>query len=215
MSLIALDASGSLAGLAVLGEDGTVEGSWTIPLRPGLIETLPPLLQKASSGRHITDIAVCTGPGSFTGLRTSIALAQGFAAAANAVLWGIPVWDAYGAALPDLGRPLWVAIRARRGRLFLLRDGFEAESYADDDLPLPTSPIAIAGEEAGFVAALLKARGAEDVALTDLGLPTPASIGHAARRRKQAGDKPAAALPVYVDAPEAKRPAAGLRPFPA
>ncbi|WBO61196.1 hypothetical protein GT370_13615 [Acidocella sp. MX-AZ03] len=60
-----------------------MQARWSAPLKPGLIETLPLLLQEAAAGQEITDIAICTGPGSFTGLRTSIALAQGFAAGAG------------------------------------------------------------------------------------------------------------------------------------
>lgn len=213
MSLIALDASGLQAGLALLDDKGTIERSWTIPLRPGLIETLPPLLDKAAAARGITDIAVCIGPGSFTGLRTSIALAQGFAAGSGACLWGISAWEAYSEALPGLDQPLWVVIRARRGRLFLLRPGGEAAAFADEALPLPDGPIVLAGAEAALIAESLTARGAR-ITLAHPLLPEAAHIGLAALRHKRSGDKPADALPLYVDAPEAKRPGAGLRPFP-
>ena len=74
------------------------------------------------------------GPGSFTGLRTAISLAQGFAAAAGIPLLGVTVAEAFRAALPHLDRPLWVAIRARRDRIFLLR-GEQAEAFADADMP--------------------------------------------------------------------------------
>lgn len=212
MSLIALDASGPRAGLVLLAGDGAVQGRWSAPLKPGLIETLPLLLQEAARGRDITDIAICTGPGSFTGLRTSIALAQGFAAGLGAVLWGIPAAMAYARALPELSRPLWVGIRARRGRLFLLREG-KAEAFADSDVPVPQGPVAIAGEEAPWLAATLAAKGA-NVMLTDARLIDAAWVGRAALAQKLAGQAPGAALPLYVDPPEAKLPAAGLRPAP-
>ena len=135
------------------------------PLRPGLIETLPLLLEQAAQAHAITNIAVGTGPGSFTGLRTSIALAQGFAAAAGITLWGIPADAAYAVAFPQLHRPLWVAIRARKNRLFLLRDG-TAEAFTDEDVPRPAAPIALAGDAAAETAARLAARNA-DVLLTN------------------------------------------------
>lgn len=212
MSLLALDASGPQAGLALLDESGTLQGQWTTPLKPGLIETLPVLLQNALAGQHVTDFAVCIGPGSFTGLRTSIALAQGVAAGLNIPLWGITAWDAYQEALPGLSHPLWVALRARRGRLFLLRDG-KAEAFADEQLPCPEVPIYVAGEEAAFVTESLCAQKA-DARLTTAGLINPLWVGLAALRQKQAGKAPAPALPLYVDPPEAKLPAAGLRPAP-
>lgn len=213
MSLIALDASGSEASLALLNQDGTLAGHWTAPLKPGLIETLPMLLQKAASGINITDVAVCIGPGSFTGLRTSIALAQGFASGLGATLWGIPAWDAYHEALKELNRPLWVAIRARRGRLFMLRQSGKAEAFPDDALPMPEMAVALAGDEADSVAASLAARGA-DVLLTNVRLADALYVGQAALAHKQAGHVPLAALPLYVDPPEAKLPASGLRPAP-
>lgn len=213
MSIIALDASGSQAGLALLTENGEIVGRWHAPLKPGLIETLPLLLQEAASGQSITDIAVGIGPGSFTGLRTSIALAQGFAAGLGAVLWAVPAWEAHHEALSGLHHPLWVVIRARRGRLFLLRNEGKPEAFADDELPLPAGPIAVAGDEAEAAAAFFAARGAQ-VLLTNSRLPDAACIGRAALRHKQAQDLPGMALPLYVDPPEAKLPAAGLRPVP-
>ena len=212
MSLLALDASGPRAGLALLAEDGAVQGRWNAPLKPGLIETLPMLLAEAARGQEITDIAICTGPGSFTGLRTSIALAQGFAAGLGVPVWGVTAFAAYAEALPELARPLWVGIRARRGRLFLLREG-KAEAFADEALPLPGGPVAIAGEEAPFLAAFLAAKGG-DVMLTSARLIDAAWVGRVALKQKAAGQAPGAALPLYVDPPEAKLPAAGLRPAP-
>ena len=213
MSLLALDASGPQAGLALVDDSGTLKGHWTTPLKPGLIETLPMLLQEALAvGQHVTDFAVCIGPGSFTGLRTSIALAQGVAAGLSIPLWGICAWAAYQEALPSLPHPLWVALRARRGRLFLLRDG-KAEAVADEHLPVPPTPIYVAGEEAALVAQALCARGVE-AHLTDVSLINPLWVGLAALRQKQAGQSPTPALPLYVDPPEAKLPAAGLRPAP-
>ncbi len=212
MSLIALDASGPRAGLALLAADGVVQGRWSAPLKPGLIETLPLLLQEAAAGQEITDVAICTGPGSFTGLRTSIALAQGFAAGLGVPLWGVGAAEAYRQALPELTRPLWVGIRARRGRLFLLREG-KAGAFAEGALPMPQGPVATAGEEAPLLAAALAAKGA-DVMLTSARLIDAAWIGRAALAQKLAGQVPAAALPLYVDPPEAKLPAAGLRPAP-
>ena len=212
MSLIALDASGPHAGVALLAKDGSVRRRWNARLKPGLIETLPLLLAEAASGQEITDIAVCIGPGSFTGLRTSLALAQGFAAGRGVLLWGVTAFDAYAEALSELPRPLWVGVGARRGRIFLLREG-KAEAFAAGAVPLPQIPVAIAGDEAPFLAAFLAARGA-DVMLTSARLIDPAWVGRAALKQKAAGLKPGAALPLYVDPPEAKLPASGLRPAP-
>ncbi|MDE8343028.1 MAG: tRNA (adenosine(37)-N6)-threonylcarbamoyltransferase complex dimerization subunit type 1 TsaB, partial [Acidocella sp.] len=80
-------------------------------------------------------------PGSFTGLRTTIAIAQGYAAAAGVPIWGVTVAEAFGVAFPVLHRPLWVAIRARREKIVLLRNGV-AEGFADADIPIVNTPVA-------------------------------------------------------------------------
>jgi len=121
LSILAIDASGARAGVAVLGDDGVATVKLFAPGRPGLIETLPRLLQQAVAEQNISAVAVTIGPGSFTGLRTAISLAQGFAAAAGLPLIGVTVAEAFLVAFPVLDRPLWIAIRARRDRIFLAR----------------------------------------------------------------------------------------------
>ncbi len=209
--ILAIDASLSQAGVAVL-EDGEVLLRRFVAGRPGLIETLPEVLAECVEGRKFEAVAVCVGPGSFTGLRTSIALAQGFAAAAGIPLWGVTVDEAFAVALPLLHRPLWVAIRARKGRIFLMRDGVAA-GFADADVPRTRGPVAVAGNAAIEVAAALAASGA-DVMLTNARAVDPVWVARAALLRQAAGLAAHKAEPVYVDAPEAKLPAGGLRPQP-
>lgn len=210
--MLAIDASGERVGIAVLADDGTVAVKLFAPGRPGLIETLPPLLAEAVAGREITQVAVTIGPGSFTGLRTAISMAQGFAAAAGLPLLSVTVAEAYAAALPTLHRPLWVAIRARKNRIFLIRDGI-AEAFADADIPRTRIPVALAGDAAIEVAAILAASGG-GVLLTNARRLDPVWVAHAALARQAAGLPAQPAQPVYVDPPEAKLPAAGLRPPP-
>jgi len=210
--ILAIDASGARAGVAVLGEDGVAAVKLFAPGRPGLIETLPGLLEQAVVGRKISGVAVTVGPGSFTGLRTAISLAQGYAAAAGVKLMGVTVAEAFAVALPALDRPLWVAIRARRERIFLAR-GEVMEAFADADIPLAGFPVALAGDAANEVAAKLVAAG-NDVLLTDLRQLEPEWVALAALARQARGLAPHAAAPLYIDPPEAKLPAAGLRPPP-
>jgi tRNA threonylcarbamoyladenosine biosynthesis protein TsaB len=211
LSILAVDAAGPCAGIALLKDDGTAAWKKFTPGRPGLIETLPLLLREAAA-EWPEAVAVTIGPGSFTGLRTAISLAQGYAAAAGIPLLGVTVGEAYRAALPGLDRPLWVAIRARRGRIFLLRED-RAEAFADADLPLPDGPVALAGDAADEAAAQFAARGV-DVMLTGIANLDPVWVGQAALARRAAGLTPHEAVPLYIDPPEAKLPAAGLRPPP-
>ena len=212
-SILAIDAAGARAGVAILDEAGGLRGRRIAEAKTGLTEILPQLLEDCLAEASITPqaVAVSIGPGSFTGLRNAIALAQGYAAAAGLPLLGVPVAEAFAAAFPVLHRPLWVAIRARRDRLFILRDG-TAHAYADADIPRSRTPIALAGDAAGEVAARLAAAG-HDVLLTNARLLDPVWVARAALARAEAG-LPLAAQPIYVDPPEAKLPAGGLRPQP-
>jgi tRNA threonylcarbamoyl adenosine modification protein YeaZ len=210
--IVAIDGAGAVAGVAVLDADGQVLVRRFTAGRPGLIETLPVLLQECLAGVAPDAVAVTVGPGSFTGLRTAIALAQGFAAASGAALLGVTVDEAFAQGLPGLGRPLWVAIRARKGRIFLIRDGVSA-AFADADVQRARGPVALAGDAANDVAARLAAAGA-DVMLTNARAIDPVWVALLALARRDAGLPAREALPVYVDAPEAKLPAGGLRPAP-
>ncbi len=213
MIVLVLDAALSRASVAVVA-DGVVVEKRAVEGRPGLIETLPPLLAEVvqAPGREIEAVAVTIGPGSFTGLRTAISLAQGYGAAAGVPVWGVSVAEALAEAFPLLHRPLWVAIRARKDRIFLVRDGV-AEAFADADLPRTKSAVAVAGDAANDVAAHLAAGGG-DVILTNARAIDPVWVARAAIRRRDAGLPPHEPQPIYVDPPEAKLPAGGLRPAP-
>jgi tRNA threonylcarbamoyl adenosine modification protein YeaZ len=214
VNILALDGALSRAGVAIVSTGGVVLARQFAPGRPGLIETLPELVQSclAKAGVPIGAVAVTIGPGSFTGLRTTIAIAQGYAAAAGVPIWGVTVAEAFGVAFPVLHRPLWVAIRARREKIFLIRNGV-AEGFADADIPTVKTPVAVAGNAANEVAALLAAADG-NVILTNAREIDPAWVATAARARHEAGLAPLPAQPVYVDPPEAKLPAGGLRPEP-
>lgn len=213
---MAIDAAQARASVAL------VDGVAVVALRDGapasgLAELLAVwvrdcLAEAGWDAGSLDAIAVTVGPGSFTGLRASIALAQGIGLAAGVTVHGIALGEAFGAALPMLGRPLWVALTARRGRVFLERDGVAA-GFDEADLPIPDRPVALAGAQAGAVAARLAARGA-DVMLTDARYCSGAAMATALRLRVAAGLAVRPAMPLYVDPPEAKLPAGGLRPAP-
>ncbi len=190
---------------AGLVEDGAVLASRTDPAGAA---ALPPLAQQVldEAGRRLDLVAVTVGPGSFTGLRAALALAHGIALAAGIPALGVTVAAALAHGAPP-GREFWVATDSKRGRVFLERDGTVA-SLALDALPQPGGPVAVAGDAAVAVASRLAARGA-DVQLLDLRRPEPLGIALAAIRGNTR-----AALPLYVDPPEA-RPGPAGRPAPA
>ncbi len=185
----------------------------------GQAAALPMLTQQALADAGIAPaalglVAVTVGPGSFTGLRAGLALAHGIALATGVPVIGVTIPEALADAFPHLGpRRLWTAIDSRRGRVFL-DCGAGPEAQALDSLPAPTSPVAIAGDAALAVAARLAARGF-DVMLTDARLPAGRHIAAVAERRHAGLLPPLPAQPLYVDPPEARLPAGGLRPPPA
>lgn len=214
MRILALDSAAGACSACVVADSAVMAQRQQITDR-GQTALLPEMARACLSqaGLRAPDldlVAVTVGPGSFTGIRGAVALAQGIAAGAGVPAIGVTVGEAIASALPLLGgRSLWVATHARRGRIFLERDG-RIDSLALADLPLPAGPIAIAGNEAAEVASRLAARGAS-VMLTDAAQPLGRHIAAVAERRFRGEIGPLAPEPLYVDAPEA-RPRAGQGP---
>jgi tRNA threonylcarbamoyl adenosine modification protein YeaZ len=179
----------------------------------GLAASLPALIQDllVRAGQGLDMVAVSVGPGSFTGLRAGLSVAVGIGLARGVPVIGVTVTEAFEAAALALdGRRLWVAIAARKGRVFIDMGG-GAAGYPTDALPPAQGRIAIAGNAAAFVASALAARG-DDVMLTDARLAHPRHVAAAAALKT--GEPAWPPLPVYVDAPEARLPSGGLRAAP-
>lgn len=211
MRILALDAA--LARLsATLVTDGVlVCARMAAPVR-GQQGMLAAMAADVLDGHSFDAVAVTVGPGSFTGLRGAIALAHGLATGGRKVI-GVTVAEALADAVgPTDGRTLWTAIASRPGRVFLDIDGRLA-GHALSGLPHPPGPVAVAGDAAIAVAAILAGRGF-DVRLTDARLPLGAGVAAVASRRLAGLIAPLEAQPLYVDPPEARLPAGGLRPPP-
>lgn len=218
MRILALDAALARCSAAIVA-DGVVLAVEQAAGGRGQAAALPPMLRAvlARAGLRpeaLDGVAVTVGPGSFTGLRAALALAQGFALAAGRPVVGVTVAEALADRLRGRlgGRALWVAIDSRRGRVFLER-GDGLVPVALDALPPAAGPVAVAGDAAIAVAARLAARG-DDVMLTDARLPEPAHVAAVGARRLRGEIGACPAQPVYVDPPEATLPAGGLRPAP-
>ena len=206
VTILTLDAAldGCSAGVVrdgvVVAERRAAGGRGSSAALPALASDVLRLAGVLASG--LAGIAVTVGPGSFTGVRAALALAHGIALGGGVPVWGVTVGAALRADTPD-ARPIWVAIDSKRGRVFLDRAGLVA-TVALDSLPEPAGRIAIAGDAAIAAASRLAAKGF-DVKLLAARLPTAAGIAKAGQ---------VAALPLYVDPPEA-RPGPTGRPAPA
>jgi tRNA threonylcarbamoyladenosine biosynthesis protein TsaB len=214
MRVLAISSAYGGCAAAVLN-DGHAVARGQIDEEMGLAAALPELVErllvKAAGAPNL--VAVAVGPGSFTGLRAGISVAAGVALGFGIPVVGVTVAEALAAGLEDIAqRTLWTAIEARRGRVFL-EAGSGFAGYATNAIPAATGRVAVCGNAANLVAATLAARG-NDVMLTDARRPGPAAVARVALRRLAGELPPLEAVPLYVDAPEAKLPAGGLRPAP-
>lgn len=223
MRILALDSALARARVGVVVDD-ELRAARAGEGGRGEAERLPGLVTAALAEAGVAPlaldlVAVTLGPGSFTGIRAALALAQGIGLGSGIPVVGVTVGEAIAHSLPNLGgRILWVATDSRRGRVFVERGpaapGAEPEAFALDALPPLTAPVALAGDAGAEVASRLAARDLP-VMLTDARYPLPRHIALAALERHRGELPPRLLRAVYVDPPEAKPPAGGLRPPPA
>ncbi|MGS0647137.1 tRNA (adenosine(37)-N6)-threonylcarbamoyltransferase complex dimerization subunit type 1 TsaB [Komagataeibacter melomenusus] len=180
------------------------------------------LFAQCGWGHAMPDLAgVVVGPGSFTGLRASLAFAHGLAAGSGCTVVGVTGGEvmapALRAATAPLGATALHCTMARRGRVFLETLGTDAapgqvRACMLEALALPPGPLLLAGN--GAQAVMEAAGGRDGLHLLPDAPPDPQAIAAAALLRLHGHLPPRAAQPLYVDAPEARLPAAGLRPAP-
>ncbi|MFT8892275.1 MAG: tRNA (adenosine(37)-N6)-threonylcarbamoyltransferase complex dimerization subunit type 1 TsaB [Acetobacter papayae] len=158
-------------------------------------------------------VAVVVGPGSFTGLRASCAVAAGYALGVGAELVGVSRAEALAPALAaELagydGLAGWLLVTsARRGRVFVQNNQGDLQAVSVADWQTPQGRWLVAGDAAEALTFDEPVRSASST-------PDPAQIASAALRRLAGDLPPLKALPLYVDPPEAKLPADGLRAAP-
>ncbi len=123
--LLALDTATQLISLALYdGHNLLAEQTWHTAFNHSiqLAPTLEALLQRADV--KITDLsalAVCIGPGSYSGLRVGVSLAKGMALVRNLPLIGISALDIIAAAQPHYANGLIVLVQAGRERIIVGR----------------------------------------------------------------------------------------------
>lgn len=178
------------------------------------------LLQTGWDAGSLGLVAAVTGPGSFTGLRATLALAQGMALGADLPLHGVSLGEALRRTVHAKQRqdapalPVWCASVARRDRLFLDRgDGAGSEAFMLDAVPVPDRPVLLAGDASDLLAQRIERAGGV-AHLSAVAQPDILAIAACAVDQLEGRVPRQPALPLYVDPPEARRPAAGLRPQP-
>ena len=117
--LIAIDTSGTMSGLAIM-HDGVLlaETLWQSERRHSeqVLAQLDALCRVVDvTPAQIRQVAVCIGPGSWSGIRVGISIAKGLAIANDAAVVGINALDVLAFAVPHQ-RPVTALIALGRGR---------------------------------------------------------------------------------------------------
>ncbi|MBI1276646.1 MAG: tRNA (adenosine(37)-N6)-threonylcarbamoyltransferase complex dimerization subunit type 1 TsaB [Anaerolineaceae bacterium] len=123
--LLALDTATQLISLALYdGYNILAEQTWHTAFNHStqLAPTLQSVLDRAGvSISDLTAMAVCIGPGSYSGLRVGVSLAKGLAAVHHLPLVGISALDIIAAAQPHYPDGLIVVVQAGRERVIVGR----------------------------------------------------------------------------------------------
>lgn len=125
--ILAFDTSAAHCAAALLSGDKIIAEALE-PMEKGQSEALLPLLERVLAPHAWADlsaIAVGTGPGNFTGVRISVALARGLALGLSIPAIGITRLEALAHGLPH---PITVIEDARRGLVYLQGFGTDDET---------------------------------------------------------------------------------------
>ncbi|MAM68184.1 MAG: tRNA (adenosine(37)-N6)-threonylcarbamoyltransferase complex dimerization subunit type 1 TsaB [Pseudomonadota bacterium] len=120
---LAIDTAGDACAAGLIG-NGKVLAQQFQTMPRGHAEALVPMVQKLAGEARVglADIdlvAVTIGPGSYTGVRTGIAAARGFALGAQAPAAGVSSLQAVArGAAPDAARPILCVLETRRADYF-------------------------------------------------------------------------------------------------
>ncbi len=119
--LLAIDTATQMTSLALHDGRGLLsEQTWessnnhTVELAPAIYHLLA---QAGVSADALVALAVCIGPGSFTGLRIGVALAKGMASARSLPLVGVTSLDILAVGQPPTQNRLVTVLQAGRGRI--------------------------------------------------------------------------------------------------
>ena len=215
LPLLAIDTATYRASIA-LHDGATLRGecTWeainrhTVTLVPHITEMLD---ETGITPHALSAIAVCRGPGSYTGVRIGVAVAKGLALSQHLPLIGVTTLDILVAAQPPDPRPLYALFTAGRKRVGYARYAWQETGWAaETEVEVVTwaelaervvMPALIVGE--------ITSQGRQALSAVGGGMEIPPAPYHLRRAgflaelawvRLRAGDegRPAQLLPLYT-----------------
>ena len=222
-TILAFDTAGPALSIAIC-QGRRALAAMHLPMQRGHVELLLPAIDGVlkAAGRTFADldaIATTVGPGSFTGLRTGLAAAQGLALATGLPLIGIDRFTALASACTHIRpEPLVIAFDSKAQSFYVQR--FDADRKRTADWPAEGRNLSTGEALAALADAAPLIAGDGAAALLSAGLTaslagvstlTAPMVAAAAARElvnAQTGWPP---LPLYLAPPRAKLPKDGGR----
>ena len=179
MKILAIEASGPVAGCAVL-EDGLLIADYNVQYKKKHAQSLVPMMDEVKRMleldlKTVDAIAIAKGPGSFTGLRIGVATAKGAALAMDRPIIPVPTVDSIAYNLYGTESLICPLMDARRQQVYTGIYEWACNSADGEDNPkftvLRTQCVVPVAE----VAADLNARGRSVIFLGD-GVPVNKQI---------------------------------------
>jgi len=134
--LLAIDTATSRASIAL--HDGTTlraECTWEAANRH-TVTLMPHVIQMLAASEvtldDVTALAICIGPGSYTGVRIGVAAAKGIASVRALPLVGVHTLDILTAAQPEDAHPLYALFAAGRKRVGYVRYGWTESAWQSE-----------------------------------------------------------------------------------
>ncbi len=160
-------------------------------------------LNRAGIGyKDVDRIAVCIGPGSFTGVRIGVAAARGIALGRGIPVIGISRFEALAAQIDE---PVVVCLNGRGGSVYFQTFGMDGVSLSDPEMIDETGlSAAIAPGCTRFAGDAAHLLGGNAALLPD-GLPDPLVIARLSETR----DDAALPAPLYLRGADAELPRVG------
>ena len=180
----------------------------------GQAERLAPMVAEALAAAGVAPagldgVAVCTGPGNFTGVRIGVTFARGLALSLGRPAVGVTRFEALAAAEARRAGPgrVAVALSARRGEIAAqvldATDPDAPEALAD---PVQGTPEAVAAALASLAPARAIGPLPDRAAAPADDLADAAEIARLAARRLASGEPLPRPAPVYLRPPDAASP---------